>query len=158
MNIELEDNDNIDLNDYTMSDEDAEYGSYLNLINIFTIYYKTLYNKNGSETLLDEIDVDDVSSTNRPLEMFYDELYKYKNATNDQYVNLFDKEEYKNLYLSEPDSHIPDDYPLYSITISDNNHEIIQITHNLITAIMFVAEYDWINCIWSIDQLNTVNF
>lgn len=141
-----------DINNYVFAEEEEEFNHYTDLINIFTVYYKTLFKKKADVTLFDGIDMQDDTSTNRALEMFYDEIYKLKNTVFDRYKTLYDPDEYKKLYS---DTKIPDDYPLYSVCIQDNTTNETKLTHNLIIAISYIAEFDWIKCKWSINQLNT---
>jgi hypothetical protein len=148
------DNVEIDLSQYEVSEEDNQFGQYIDLLNIFNIYYKTIFKKTTTASLFEGIDLDDETSTNRALEMFYESMHQYKTSQDDRYVELYDPDEYKEKYMSKNKT-LPEDYPLYSVTVNDTSvdkHE--KITHNLITALVFISNHDWINCEWSINQLN----
>lgn len=146
----------IDLNDYELSEEDKEFNHYFNLLNAFNVYYKNLYNKSSSAHLFDEIDFEDDMSTNRALEMFYAEIYSRKEAESlKKYdiINLFTEDEYSLIK-----DRMPNDIPLYNILISDStaSSELEKrLTHNLITALLFVIEFNWMECEWSIVQINS---
>jgi len=144
-------NQEINLEDYELAEEEQELFQYLNLINIFNVYYKARYRAPETATLFEGIDFEDDTSTNRALEIFYEELNNYKKAEEkEEYdlINLFDEEEYALLTKNK------EDIPLYNVIINENEKKV---THNLITAILFVSGFDWINCSWSIVQINLNN-
>lgn len=155
-NIEKIENEKINLEDYELSSEDCEFGTYFDLINIFNVYYKTKYNKNHSANLFDGIDVQDDTSTNRALEIFFNEITNYKNAEKAKkydFITLYDETEYSKMKES-----FPEDTSVYNVIVTDSESEKIhkKVTHNLITAMLFIAEFDWINCEWSIMQIDSV--
>ena len=148
-NINTTDNiDNIDINEYKLAEEEEEFGAYTDLLNIYNVYYKTLFNKLKESTMFDEIDSEDITSTNRCLEILYDEIVKYKNSDK-KYITLYDPEEYKKLYL-ESNNKLPEYYQFYLIEINNNQ----KVTHNLITALTYINSFDWKNLEWSINQIN----
>lgn len=140
---------NIDINDYEIADEEKEYGFYVDILNIFNIYFKTLYKKSINSTLFDDIDTDDIRSTNRQLEYLYEEIVKYKTSNNERYTELFDLAVYKEKYLND-DNKLPEDYSFYLVDING----IQKVTHNLITALKYIATFDWKNDEWSINKIN----
>ena len=145
-------NQEINLEDYELAEEEQELFQYLNLINIFNVYYKARYRAPETATLFEGIDFEDDTSTNRALEIFYEELNNYKKAEEkEEYdlINLFDEEEYALLTTNNLE-----DIPLYNVIINENEKKV---THNLITAILYVSGFDWINCSWSIVQINLNN-
>jgi len=160
----------INIDDYECADEEKEMIQYTDLLNIFTIYYKDLFKKNEDATLLDEIDLDDISSTNRGLELFYQAVHSYKNAIDPRHIRLYSVKEYKEEFMME-NQQITNDIPLYLVNIkestnfcniNENNINSFmgtshKITHNLVSALMYVSDFDWINCGWSIHQINMYN-
>lgn len=148
IDIEL-DLKNINIDDYELAEEEQEYGTFVDILNIFNVYFKTLYGKKYDSTLFDEIDMDDFRSTNRAMEKLYEEIYKYKSTNDERYTKLYDPSIYKFKYLIDNDK-LPDDYPLYLIDINETN----KVTHNLIPALTYIASFDWKNIEWSINQIN----
>lgn len=151
INGNVDDNDEeFDINKYEIPEDEKEYNHYVEMLNIYNVYYKLLFKKGSNCTLFDEIDMDIASSTNRALEKLYEEIYKYKKAQDskqDLYIRLFDPEEYKRNYLIDK---LPEDYPFYMININD----IQKVTHNLVSALNYIASFDWQNINWSINQIN----
>jgi hypothetical protein len=144
-------NDEINLDDYTISEEDSEYKHYIDMMNIYLVYFKSLFKKKENATLFDGIEIEDDTSTNRALEMFYDEVNRYKICTDNKFKDLFELVEYKKIFQN-----IPNDVPLYQITIKDDTHEEHKrVTHNLITGILFISEFNWIKNEWNIFKLNS---
>jgi hypothetical protein len=151
----LDDNDNFDnsapedfdINDYELSTEDQEFKQYYDLINIFTVYYKSLYQRDVSSNLFEGIDNEDDTSTNRALEMFYDETKKYKDFE-EKFRKIYDAEEYKSTF--KDDKHMLNDLQLFSVIINDKK----RYTFSLMAAIVFISEHDWLNDEWSINRLN----
>ena len=150
-NTEDEQNlENINIDDYKLAEEEIEYAPYVDILNIFNIYFKMLYGKNNDSTLLDDIDQDDPTSTNRAMEKLYEEIFKYKSSKDDRYVKLYDPTLYKETYLVNNDEKLPEDYPFYMVDIDGN----LSVTHNLVTALMHIASFDWKSVEWSINQIN----
>jgi len=151
----------IDINDYEIPTEELDYGRYVDILNIFTIYHKTLYNKNKSANLFDGINYQEPSATNREIEKLYEEIYRYKMAqrdlanaetidTKNRFINLYNPIEYKNKYLQKETDKLPEDYPFYIV----NSGEQEYVSHNLITILDYISSTDWRNIAWSINQIN----
>lgn len=139
----------IDLNDYEIPEDETKYTLYVDMLNIFNIYQKFLYKKADDSTILDDIDNNDPTSTNRPLEKLYDEIYKYKTAKDQRFTKLFDPVFYRETYLIQ-DSKLPEDYPFYLVEIDETQ----MVTHNLITALLHISSFEWQQMEWSINQIN----
>jgi len=139
----------IDLSEYSLADEEKEMGAYVDILNIYNIYFKTLFGKNQEISLFDGIDNDNPVSTNRALENLFEAIEKHKNSSDEKYIKLFNPSEYRDTYLKE-NSTIPEDHPFYMVNIDKEEF----VTHNLISAITHIAEYDWRNIHWSINQIN----
>lgn len=63
----------------------------VNMINNYVSHYKKVNNKGDNFTILDGINFNDVTSTNAPLENFYEEMLKYKinENTNPDYIKIY---------------------------------------------------------------------
>lgn len=134
-----------------LSEEDIIMGDYLNVLNIYTVYFKTLYGKDEQYALLDEINRYDDTSTNLALEMFYEELKIYQKASDERYKKVFDIDEYKKMYLTDEKS-LPDDYNTYIIQVEDEE----KMSHSLIMALFHIAKFEnWYQIKWSINKVNT---
>lgn len=118
---------------------------FIDLFNIFNVYYKTLYNRNPSDNLFAGIDTTAENSTNRPSELFYDAVHKYNTAPSQNFTDIFDPETYKEEFKE-----IPEDYPLYMIQVESE----VFVTHSLLSALYHIATYDWVNISWSINQVS----
>jgi len=145
--IEKNENININLDDYNIPDDESDYLTHVDILNIYNVYHKTLYNKNNNATLFDEIDIENITSTNRSLENLFDEIHRYK-TSDKRFTTLYDPIVYKNTYLQH--AKLPEGHPFYIIKIDD----VEKVTHNLITGINFIASNDWKNIKWSINQIN----
>ena len=149
----------IDINDYEIPTEELDYGRYVDMLNIFTIYQKTLYNKNKSTNLFDGINYQEPSATNREIEKLYEEIYHYKMAqqnssqsdTENRFIYLYNPADYKNKYLQDS-SKLPEDYPFYIVSSEAPVQEYV--SHNLITILDYISSLDWRNVSWSINQIN----
>jgi hypothetical protein len=79
------------------------------LINNYILYYKKTY-PNNNKNMFDNINYDDLTSTNHMMEMFYSDLLKYKNSSNNSvYDNYEDFEEFDN-----------SDKKIYGLQINNN--------------------------------------
>jgi hypothetical protein len=138
--------------DYEIPKDEETTQPYVDLLNIYLVYYKTLFNKSQNYNLFSDINHQDDFSTNDIMEKLYEEIYKYKQAQNQskQFIDLYKPEEYKKLYLSEPNSKIPEDHPLYMVYDGKDQY----LSHNLITVLVHLTGIDWHNIDWSINQIN----
>lgn len=64
----------------------------VDMINNFTNHYKRVNGKKEDYTLLDGINFEDLTSTNAPLEKFYEEMLKFKvnESTQPEYIKIYD--------------------------------------------------------------------
>ena len=116
------------------------------MLQVYGIYYKLLFQKNKLD-LFENIDLNDETSTNRPLELLFAEIENYKKY--DQfYVELHDPKIYREKYLK--DGKLPENYPCYLIDINGE----LKLTHNLISALTLVISTKWKTEPWSITQIN----
>lgn len=128
--------------DYVLSEEDVEMKQYTDMLNIFIIYYNSVYNKN--QNLFSNIDYEDESSTNRQLEMFYDEVNKHK-TLDEKFITMYDSTSYKEDFGEIPD------IPLYRLEFNKDSF----YTHSLISILSFLVQNDWENTDWNIVQVNS---
>jgi hypothetical protein len=154
-NVCCDDNENqsktnemeFDLNDYEIPKDDNN-DLYFDIINIFNVYFKTLFNRDQNSTLFDGINSDDPCSTNRAMETLYEEIHRFKSCQNEKYIKLYDPTEYRDKYLIS--GKLDEDYPFYMVKLSNSE----KVTHNLITAISYIASFNWKECDWEINQIN----
>jgi hypothetical protein len=123
--------------------EDQASTKYVDLLNIFNKYYNILFHKPDLH-MFEGVDEDDVTSTNRCLELLYGEMYKYNE--NDKAGNG----ELNEIY--EPTDIDAKKYDeLYVINI---NNKASKVTPSLFSAITYIAHLEgWINTNWSIVNL-----
>lgn len=115
--------------------------NYVNLLNVYLTYYKTLFNKNKSESLLDDINHDKINSTNRGIEFLYGEMAKMK-EDND-----------KDIIYKPGELKLEECEELYVLLIDNKQVYTCQL---LLPLISYVSTLDWININWSIDPLKTI--
>lgn len=119
----------------------------VDILNIFNVYYKTLFVQNPENSLFDGVEGD--TSTNRAMEKLYEEIYRYKTTSETRFKELFDPEQYRKKYLVN-DPKLPEDYPFYLVQISGQQ----KVCHSLITVLFYISNFDWCNTEWSINQVN----
>ena len=66
-----------DIDNIENIDNEEVYGDNVNFINVFLCYYKHLFNKKNNTHMFTDVDYDKPGSTNRCMELLYDEMYKY---------------------------------------------------------------------------------
>ena len=73
------------------------------LINRYFQYYKKIHPDKCIKNMFDDIDYNDPTSTNHILEMFYEELLKYRKINNDVYetIDEINIDEIDEFYLLE---------------------------------------------------------
>ena len=139
----------INPDDFEIPEENRLGEMYFDILNIYNIYFRHLYHQSPDSGLCDGIDPTDPTATNRALEKLYEEIHKYKTATDKRYTDLFDPEAYRATYLSAGE-HLPEDHPLYLIEVDGEQ----KVCHNLITGLCHIASTEWHQNEWSINQIN----
>jgi len=105
-------NDNLDINtstnnindnhDDNLDDnhDDNSGDNYQELINKYIEYYKKAYPEKNIKNMFDNINIDDQTSTNHIMEMFYTEILKFNKIDNNVYTNSddFDKTKFNELF------------------------------------------------------------
>ncbi len=85
---ELEEiNDIVEYDDNGIKTENNNLNQYEMLINKYIEYYRKTYPENQVKNMFDNINYNDLSSTNHIMEMFYTDLLKHKKINNDIYVD-----------------------------------------------------------------------
>ena len=119
--------------DYIPAPEEHTLGRYTKLMNIFTIYFRNLFNKDPTLNIFQGVNYDKLDSTNRQMELFYEHLTKYKEQEHiDDLVSIYPVEDIdiskcKELYiLKVKDTEYACQFiiPLISL-LSDQQWEII---------------------------------
>jgi len=133
----------INIDDYVPAEQyeetaDHEFKNYVNVINIFTYYYKQTFNIQQKITIFDDIPFDDKTATNKCMEFIFGEIYRYEKS------NVSDKD-----VLYNPDDNIiMESYKeLYCLMI---NSEPLYISPFVLPLITQLAEMDWLNINWTI--------
>lgn len=138
--------DKINIDEYELAEEEKEYMSYMNLLNIYTCYYKKLFVKNKNSTMFDDIDYEKIDSTNKCLELLYNEIYKFDQSKEDDRDILY-----------EPDDDLIDIdqcKELYSLYIGSEPKFTCK---NLLPLLKYMAETynNWTEMAWSIIPLKS---
>jgi hypothetical protein len=137
------DENEININEYEPADQyegtvENEFKNYVNVINIFTCYYKQTFNINQKITIFDDIPFDDKTATNKCMEFIFGEIYRYEKS------NIFDKDV---LYNPDDDINMETYKELYCLMIDS---EPVYISPFVLPLISYLANMEWININWSI--------
>lgn len=120
---------------------DAEAERCVDILNIFQIYYRNLYNKDTNESLFHGIDSENISSTNRSLELLAEFVHEYKiNSEVDE----------KMIVMYGEGEEFPNYDNLYSLLIDS---KIKKTSPSIYTLFLHVASLDWQNIDWKIMKL-----
>jgi len=140
----------IDLSEYHIPEENKTEAMYIDILNIFNIYFRFLFNKDPTTTLFEGIDHNDPTSTNRAMEKLYEEINNYKKTKDARFIDMFDPSFYRDTYIKNNDDKLPEDHPFYLVEIDGDQ----KVTHNLVTALIYISATDWQNNNWAINQIN----
>lgn len=127
----------INLDDYELAPEEKDTNKYINLINIYICHYRRVYNLDNPN-IFQNIDHNDITSTNRYLELFYQEIEKFNNI---------DDNKKNTLFLQDDQVNIDDHKEMYILFISNKPQ---YMANNLIILLDYLSEKDWENINWSI--------
>lgn len=139
-----EDDPENNIANYVVPEDDVLENEYINMINVFMFHFKRLFNKNNNYNMLNDIDQTQKNSTNRCMEYVFEEMFKFKEETDEKKKKL-----YKVGRLD-----INNCTELYSLTIDDNP---ICICQYLLPLIQKVSTLDWTEIHWSIIPIKTNN-
>ena len=133
--------EDIDINDYIPADKDDNFVEF-DLLNVFTCYYKQLYQLKQEAYMFEGIDSEKKDSTNRCVELLYEEIYKFQISTNED----------KDVLYSPDDESINYDNSI-EIFVLYVSGEPIYATQFMLPLLRYVSELDWINLEWSIIKI-----
>lgn len=131
--------DDFNPNDYILADEEQleSVTKYVKLMNIFTVYFRELFNKDPSLNIFQGVDYNKLDSTNRQMELFYEYLITYKeNQHNDDLVSIYSIEDIDINKCKE----------LYILKFKEEEYGC----QFIIPLISYLSEQDWQNSEWSI--------
>ena len=141
--------EDININDYIPAEEELEFSGFTNLINIFTCYFKQLFEKKQHATVVDGFDyekTDDAkciyTGTNRCMEFMYEEIFKFNKSKEDDKDILYD-----------PDSdevNIDNCNELYTLYI---NSEPKFVCKFIVPILQYLSTQEWIDIDWSIIKI-----
>lgn len=140
-NYDLSNDLSDDLPDDLSNDDITEVVPMADIINIFLIYYKQLFNKSNSSTMFDDIDNNKDVSTNRCMEMLYEHIYKFKQAEEEDKTILIEHDD------RSPQVDIEKFEELYLLKIGKKQF----LCELLLPIIIYIAETDdWTHTNWAI--------
>lgn len=114
--------------------------SYVDILNVFLMYYQKLYNK--TESLFQDVNNEEEESTNRSLELLY------------EFITTHKENEKKDPSLIEV--YKPDDVDLkkydtmYGLLI---NSDIEKVSPSILSLLGYVSTIDWCNVDWKITSI-----
>lgn len=114
---------------------------YVDIFNVSLMYYHKLYKKSGN--LFDNVDPNEEESTNKPLELFYENMTIY--ATNE-------KKDKKLIEIYDPENFDANKYDeVYGLFI---NNEIKKVSPTLFSLLIYLAELEWNEIDWTITKIS----
>jgi len=135
--------DKINIDDYELADEEVEYSTDMNLLNIYTCYFKQRFFQNQKATMFENIDYEKKDSTNKCLEMLYAEMFKFSNSNEDDKDILYDP---------DSDININDCKELYSLYV---NNEPKYMCKYLLPILKKLSVMNWLDLQWTIIPLKS---
>lgn len=134
---DVNDTENEDKKDIEEDDEESELNSDIcvTLINIFIVYYNKINNKTN---ILDDIDTEDPTSTNKILESFYEYVDQYK-ENDAQDTNL--------TKVYDPNTNIYADEKIFCLM---HDGVCVKISPTLLSLLMFLVKCNWTDLNWKI--------
>lgn len=136
------DNKQNNLDDYHIPENLKQSENGFTFLNVFMCYYKKLFYKTEQTSMFEDIDYNNIKSTNRMMEFLYSEVFKYKKyQDDDDFVALY-----------EPGIiNVDDCKELYALTIDGKYNKVCRF---LVPIITFVSEnYEWNKIDWAIIPL-----
>jgi len=129
------------------SDELDESEFYVKIMNNFMLYYKKKYPDQSNKSMLHDIKMEKIESTNHKLELFYELLHTYNNDTIED-KKIITNEEFK-IYKKNNINNVNEYFGLY---INDN---IVAISKSVFSLLLdFTTNYENIkNDNWTIIDL-----
>lgn len=133
--------DDIDINDYIPESKESNFVPF-DLFNVFTCYYKQLYQVKQEASMLDGTDADKNDSTNRCIELFYEEIHKFRISDDPN----------KDVVYSPDDEDIDYDNS-NEIFVVHMNSEPTYATKYMLPLLRYISELNWLEIDWSIVKL-----
>lgn len=88
----------LDKLDMNLDDDNSNGEFYQSILNTFIQYYKKTYPEKQLSSLFHNIDLNDPTSTNHCMELFFEEITKYNKIDNNIYINTFNKNKEDIIY------------------------------------------------------------
>jgi hypothetical protein len=140
--------DSFDLDNYQIAEEEVEMSTYINMMNIFMVYFREMFKKNPNLNMFEGVDYNKSDSTNRQMELFYEHLWKYKqDSDNDDKVSIYSL---KNININ-------DCKELYSMRVTKKLVTEEVCCQYLIPLLSLLSKQNWRNIDWSILPLKRDN-
>lgn len=126
---EQKDIPNVEINNTDKAEEEEqEFGGYVKMINVFMKYY-VKYNKNAEKNFFAGVNYNDLKSTNRPMEIFFEHMQIYKENGQQNY--------FLNKIMKMSEENIGD--IIYELYI--DNVEPVK-SHSLFSLLLYIVEND----------------
>lgn len=132
----------INIEEYALADEEIEFGKYVNMINIFTCYFKKLFERKESDNLFAGINIEVEDSTNKSLEFLYDEIIKFNSSMEDDKDILYD-----------PDDDLLDINNCKELYILCVDHSPLYACKFLLPLLQYLGGENWLEMEWNIMPL-----
>lgn len=117
----------------------------VNFYNVFLCYYKRLFQNKPDTNMFSGVDHEDDKSTNRCMELLYDEMYKYREAVKKD-KTCADIVDSDSLNIDQCDE-------LYLLIVDDDKEYVCQL---LLPLIKFISQLEsWETTSWSIMNLKS---
>lgn len=124
--------------------KEEEFEEKVGFMNVFLCYYKQMFDKSKEVNMFSDVDYDNDASTNRCMEMLYDEMFKYQNCEDEEALTILDPSDVNINKCKE----------LYVLVINNKQEKACQM---LLPLIKYVSTLDWMNIDWSINPVKTDN-
>lgn len=148
INKELQNIMNNGINDEEEDDdyvEDCDFSSkmYVDCLNIHQTYFKHLYNKDGEESIFEDVDLKRDNDTTRSMEFFFDAIHTYKTKlkTEPEFCDIYDVSHMQNGKIDNFTS-------MYMLKLDNKYHKL---SPSLFAIITYIAHYvKWKTANWQI--------
>ena len=132
------------MDNYIIPEDDVDVNQYVNTINVFTVYFKKLFEKSPNYHMFSDIDYNKEQSTNRCMEYLYEEMTKLKLEKLDTKKEVY---EVGGLDINN----CKEMYMLYI------NNIPVKVCEYLLPLIYYIGELDWWDIDWIIIPILTNN-
>jgi hypothetical protein len=133
--------EDFDINDYEPACKDDNLVE-MSLLNVFICYYKQLYQVKQENHMFDGIDSEKEDSTNRCIELMYEEIHKFQKSTDDDKDILFDPDDNTvNIDLC---------IELYVLYVDGN---VKYVSKYMLPLLRYISDLDWATIEWSVIKI-----